>query len=451
MKGTNKVLVVDDDANIARICAHFLAQDGWEAESVPTAAEASAKILNDRRIGILFLDLRLPDRNGIDLLRELRSTHPKIKVIMISAHGTMESAVACMQEGAVDFLPKPFTRESILGAVMRASRFGRIEEEVTRLHTVLRERYQFANIVGGSLAMKGLYDRMGRAAETDSTITILGESGVGKDMVARAIHFNSRRSEGPFIPINCAALPGDLIESELFGYKKGAFTGASIDAVGLFRAADGGTVFLDEITEIPVATQSKLLRVLQDKKVRPVGGTEESEADVRVICSTNKDLDAEVAKGNFRQDLFYRISVITIHIPPLRERKEDIPSLVNHFIAKFNRDFHRSVRELEKEAMNLLANYEWLGNVRELEHALECAFAMSKGDVITLRDLPQQIRRASDRESPMDGILTLAAAEGRLVRRALAATGMNKSAAARMLGITRKRLYNLIRRHRLRT
>jgi transcriptional regulator with PAS, ATPase and Fis domain len=319
---------------------------------------------------------------------------------------------------------------------------------VTRLRRELERTYHFQGVVGTSKGMRDLFEKVHNAAQHDSHVLILGESGTGKDLVARTIHYNGVRAKGPFISVNCAALPGELIESELFGYRKGAFTGATSDSVGLFRAAHGGTIFLDEIVEMPPATQSKLLRVLQDKKVRPVGGTEEIPVDVRVLCATNRDIHEATKEKAFRKDLFYRVSVITFEIPPLRDRREDIPLLVDHFLRKFNERFGKSIKRVEPAALEVLKDYRWEGNVRELENAIESAFAMGQGATLKKRDFPGHVVESAEKDAAEEqGVTTLRDMEKEMVQRAMGVSRGNKSKAARLLGITRKRLYNLMDRY----
>jgi transcriptional regulator with PAS, ATPase and Fis domain len=325
-----------------------------------------------------------------------------------------------------------------------------LREEVTRLRRELRQQYNFDNIVGISRKMKEVYERIAAAADSDSTILIQGESGTGKDLIARSIHYNSVRSKEPFIALNCASIPANLIESELFGYKKGAFTGASADAIGILRSADRGTLFLDEIGDMPLGVQARLLRFLENKKVRPVGGVEETKVDVRVICATNQDLEVLVAENKFRKDLYYRISIIIINLPPLRERREDIPLLIDHFISKYNRDIRtRQVMGISKDAVEVLKNYEWDGNVRELENVIRRAFVLGKNPIITLEDLPEYLRKSVALEKPSSSdIRPLSEVEREMIQKALR-TIKNKTEVAKKLGISRKRLYNLIERYRI--
>jgi DNA-binding NtrC family response regulator len=448
-RGGVPVLVVDDDPQIAQICVHFLQREGFPTDAAGTRADAVRKVA-EGDVGIVLLDVRLPDGSGIDVLKEIKQSRPSTEVIMMTAHGSVDDVVECMKSGASDFVAKPFKRERLVAAVEQSYRVLSLQSEVDRLQTDLAKGFRFEGIIGQSRRMRELFDRIANAAQSDSTVLILGESGTGKDLVGRTVHFNGPRTKGPFIAVNCAALPGELIESELFGYKKGAFTGAMADTVGLFRAADGGTIFLDEVVEMPISTQSKLLRVLQERKVRPVGGTEEIPVNVRVICATNRELSKAVDQGDFRKDLYYRLTVLTLTIPPLRERKEDIPLLVDHFVRKFNAQFKKSIQGADPRAMEVLRSYRWEGNIRELENAIESGFALGKGPVLRVLDLPPHIVKASEGAlAAAEGVTTLKESERILVEKAMKVSKGNKSKASRLLGITRKRLYNIIRRFKL--
>ncbi|MBI2900993.1 MAG: sigma-54-dependent Fis family transcriptional regulator [Planctomycetes bacterium] len=445
------VLVVDDERQIANICVHFLKREGYSADAAYDGAEARRRIAEDGSVGVLFLDVRLPDTDGITLLKEIKRLQPNLEVVMITAHGTVDDAVACMKLGAADFIQKPFRKERLLAAAEQAVRVQSLRAEVGRLQMELKRNHRFEGVVAQSKRMRDLLEKLAHAAETDSTVLMLGESGTGKDLLARTIHYNGPRAKGPFIAVNCAALPSELIESELFGCKKGAFTGAVADSVGLFRAADGGTIFLDEIVDMPQPTQSKLLRVLQDRMIRPVGGTEERSVDVRVICATNREILKTVEQGQFRKDLYYRIGVISLTVPPLRERRDDIALLVEHFIRKCNERFRREVRGVEPAALEILKNHHWDGNVRELENTIEGAFALGRGTTITRKDLPQHIVASSEKAlAAGQGVMSLREAERAMVERALKVSEGNISKAARLLGSTRKRVYNLLERHGIR-
>ena len=445
-----KVLVVDDERQVARICAHFLQQAGWEADCAHDADEALSRLRDNDRYGIVFLDLKMPRKDGFQMLKEIKSFNRNLQVVMITAHANTEVAVECMKQEACDFVTKPFKRERVLAAVERAFRSRSMEQEVHRLQSEVQRRFQYENLIGRSRVMEELSEWIGRCAECSSPALILGESGTGKDLVARTIHYNSSRRDEPFIAVNCAALPRELIESELFGHRRGAFTGAVSDSVGIFRAANGGTVFLDEIVEMPPVVQAKLLRAVQERRVRPVGSTQEVSVDVRILAATNRDAAEAVEQGELREDLFYRISVISFKVPPLRDRLDDIPLLFDHFLRRFNNRSGRKLEGIESEALEALMHHRWGGNVRELENVIERGAVLCGSPKIGLKDLPEEITREAARPEPsLPPVMTLAQVERDAVRRALQSARGNVSKAARMLGITRKRLYRLARMYAL--
>ena len=447
-----KILVVDDEKHITDISSHCLRSAGWEVVTAATAEEGLDKLQADPSLAIVFMDLRLPGMSGLEALKAIRQKHSPVEVVMITAQGTLEGAVEAMQEGAADYIQKPFEKSRLLASVDRLLKVKNLEAEVRRLRQELQGRYEFTNIVGQSPPMKRLFEIMSSAAQNDATVLVLGESGTGKELVAKGIHYNGLRSKGPFIAVNCAALPGELIESELFGYKKGSFTGAVRDSVGLFKAASGGTLFLDEVLEMPSATQPKLLRALQEKKIRAVGGTDEVEVDVRLIAATNRDVQSALKQGSIREDLYYRLSVIPVTVPALRERREDIPLLVEFFVTRFGKENRRGVKGVDKSALEVLLRYGWPGNVRELENVLESACVLCKGESIQKGDLPAQILK--EVESGLDpalsesgGVTTLAESEKRLLEAAMKAVEGNKSKAAKALGVSRKKLYKMISKY----
>jgi len=369
----------------------------------------------------------------------------------MTGYGSIKNAIEAMKHGASDYITKPFDTNELLMTVSKIIQLSGLREEVTRLRSELQDKYRFENIVGASSGIRLVYEKIEAARKIESTVLISGESGTGKELVAKAIHYNGPRAAEPFVPINCAAMPADLIESELFGHKKGAFTGAVTDYEGLFRSADGGTIFLDEILDMPYGSQAKLLRVLQEKKIRPVGGTEEIPVNVRVIASSNRDVHEAVSKKNFREDLYYRLSVIQIKLPPLRRRLGDIPILVRHFISKYNLIFQRTVKGISKDALVPLTQYQWPGNVRELESTIEHAFAFGNSDMIYKFDLPgyitERIEAASHKLDDPKDVPTLSKAEGELLKQALIAAEGNKSRAAELLGISRPRLYKMMKKY----
>ena len=378
----DKILVVDDDLNILKVIKMRLEVEGYLVITATKAQEAM-KIIKEKEFDLALLDLKLAQENGIELMENIHKINPEIPVIILTAYGTIESAVEAMKKGAYSYLTKPFDYQELLIQIKNGIEKAKLSKEVKRLRGLIKEKYEFENIVGESEQMKKLLELVSRAAETDSNVYIHGESGTGKGIIARALHLASPRRNGPFVAINCAAIPETLLESELFGFEKGAFTGAIYSKKGLFVQANGGTIFLDEISEIPLSMQAKLLQALEDKKFYPLGGEKPIKVDVRIIAASNKDLEQEVKKGNFRSDLFYRIHVIPIKIPPLRERKEDIPLLAKHFLNKFTKKMKREIKGFSLAALKKMMLYSWPGNVRELENTVECAVAMCTQNIIT--------------------------------------------------------------------
>jgi DNA-binding NtrC family response regulator len=384
------VLIIDDEAEIRESLRTLLEIEGFEVEAAGTGEDGLARI-GDRAFDLVLLDLALPDRNGLDLLAELREQDASLSVIMITAYGTVENAVRAMQSGAVNFIQKPWDNEKLLADVRAAVARHRAEEENIQLKRALKQRYNFENIVGKSEPMLKIFDLVAQVAPSRSTILLQGESGTGKELIAKAIHLNSPRRERSFVPVNTGSMPPDLLESTLFGHVRGAFTSAIASKKGLFEIADHGTLFLDEIGTMNLDTQSKILRVLQDRKFMHLGGVQELQVDVRIIAATNVDLRQLVREGKFREDLFYRLNVITIDLPPLRERKEDIPLLVEHFVRKYSDENEKPIRHITPEALRLLVNYTWPGNVRELENVIERAVVLSSDTEIVPDLLPDHI------------------------------------------------------------
>lgn len=446
------VLVVEDDDAMRESCAKLFRLQGYGVVDACCASDALLEIAQRGDIDIVLTDLKMPEMDGLALLKDIKLIAPSVEVVLMTGYGNIKNAVEAMKHGAVDYITKPFDTNELLMTIDKIVQIKGLREEVSRLRSELHEKYRFDSIVGASASMQAVYEKIDAASKTDSTVLISGESGTGKELVAKATHYNGHRASRPFVPVNCAAIPGELIESELFGHMKGAFTGAIRDSMGLFRSADGGTIFLDEIVDMPSATQAKLLRALQEKRVRPTGGTQEVPVDVRVIASTNQDVEEAVRQGRFRHDLYFRVSVVRIELPPLRERLEDIPALVSHFIAKCNTASHRNVESISQEALEALGRYSWPGNVRELESVIESAFTFGKSDVIGTSDLPPHVteQAAAARPEPSgetEAVPTLLESERELLVRALAATGGNKLRAAELLGVSRPTLYNMIRRH----
>jgi DNA-binding NtrC family response regulator len=384
------VLIIDDEAEIRESLQTLLELEGYEVDTAASGEEGVSRT-SERAFDLVLLDLALPDRNGIDLLAELRAHDPDICVIMITAYGTVENAVRAMQAGAANFVQKPWDNEKLLADVRAAVARHRAEEENIQLKRALKQRYNFESIVGKSEPMLKIFDLVAQVAPSRSTVLLQGESGTGKELIAKAIHLNSPRRDRPFVPVNTGSMPPDLLESTLFGHVKGAFTSAIASKKGLFEVADRGTLFLDEIGTMSVDTQSKILRVLQDRKFMHLGGVHEVQVDVRIIAATNVDLRQHVREGKFREDLFYRLNVISIDLPPLRQRKEDIPLLVDFFLRKYSEENERPLRRVTPEALRPLLSYSWPGNVRELENVVERAVVLSSGVQVGADLLPDQI------------------------------------------------------------
>ncbi|HKF23763.1 MAG TPA: sigma-54 dependent transcriptional regulator [Candidatus Angelobacter sp.] len=384
------VLIIDDEAAIRESLETLLEFEGFNVEAAETGEEGLAR-LAEHPFDLVLLDFALPDRNGLEILADIRSRDPRLAVIMITAYGTVDNAVRAMQKGATNFIQKPWDNEKLLADVRAAVARRRAEEENEQLKRALKQRYNFENIVGKSEAMLRIFDLVGQVASSRSTVLIQGESGTGKELIAKAIHANSPRKNHPFVPVNTGSMPTDLLESTLFGHVKGAFTSAVSSKKGLFEVADGGTIFLDEIGTMSLETQSKILRVLQDKKFMHLGGVQEVQVDVRVIAATNIDLKVLTREGKFREDLFYRLNVITVDLPPLRSRPEDVPLLVAHFLAKFSTENGKGARQITPEALRPLMDYAWPGNVRELENVMERAVVLSNSPTVGIDLLPDYL------------------------------------------------------------
>ncbi len=454
-----RLLVVDDEENMVHFLTKLLRAEGFEVEGVGTG-EAALERLRAAPFELVLTDLKLPDTDGIEILKGARELQPEAVVVLITAYGTIESAIEAMRAGAYDYVSKPFRASEILQVVDKALERVRLRREVSQLRQAVAERFGFASLVGKSPKMQEVYTQIEKVAATRGTVLIQGESGTGKELVAKAIHFNSSRKSGPFVVIDCGAIPEALQESELFGHERGAFTGAIATKKGLFEEAHGGTLFLDEVAELAPGLQAKLLRALQDGEIRRVGGTKTLHVDARVIAATNRDLAAEVREGAFREDLFYRLNVFPIFLPPLRERREDLPLLVDHFLDRLARDGGKPPKRLSPEALRAMMTHPWAGNVRELEHALERAALLSEAETITDRDLPPEILAPKDEltvvlpDSAVSFKETMARlirdAETRLIRRALAQAGGNRTEAARILGISRRTLLYKLNEYNLR-
>src|SRR6201987_4278042 len=384
------ILIVDDEAEIRESLQIPLEMEGYEVETAGTGHQGLSRA-GERSFDLILLDLALPDRSGMEILADLRTHDPQLSVIMITAYGTVENAVRAMQSGASNFIQKPWDNEKLLADVRATVARRKAEEENIQLKRALKQRYNFEHIIGKSEAMLKIFDLVAQVAPSRSTVLLQGESGTGKELIGKAIHLNSQRRDRPFVPVNTGSMPPDLLESTLFGHVKGAFTSAIASKKGLFEVADKGTLFLDEIGTMSLDTQSKILRVLQDRKFMHLGGIHELQVDVRIIAATNVDLRQLVREGKFREDLFYRLNVITIDLPPLRQRKEDIPLLVEHFLRKYSQENERQYRRMTPEGLRPLISYSWPGNVRELENVIERAVVLSSGTEIGADLLPDQL------------------------------------------------------------
>ena len=442
-----KILVVEDEELMRSILRQLLNDAGYTvvtADRVDSAIEAFAA--ND--IAVTLTDIKMPGRDGLDLLDEIKSIDSEAVVIIMTAYSSVDSAVAALRKGAYDYVTKPFVNEDLLHTVKNAVTQRRLFSENRVLRRELRKKYSFTEIVGKSEALQKLLDLVNKVADTTANVLIQGESGTGKELVARSLHFNSSRADGPFLAINCGALPESLLESELFGHKKGSFTGAVADKNGLFRSASGGTVFLDEVGEMPPPLQVKLLRALQEHEVTPVGSSVAEGFDARIISATNKVLADEVEQHRFREDLYYRLNVIELTVPPLRERREDIPLLVKHFLSRAMRGNAGSAPTVSNDAMAALTNYDWPGNVRELANAIERAAILSSGE-IKYEDLPPKMQqKISAAKGQRDGVnLTLEDVERRYVLDVLARSEDDKTLAAHILGIDLSTLYRKLKRY----
>ncbi|PYN09518.1 MAG: hypothetical protein DME02_03155 [Candidatus Rokuibacteriota bacterium] len=443
-----KILVVDDERSILVLLKEALGQWGYQVTTTASAAEALG-ILKSELFDALITDIRMPDMSGLELLREVKKQDESIEVVMMTGYPTIASAVQALKEGAYDYLSKPLILDELRHLMSRMMERKFLRGEIHTLRARLGEELTVNELIGTSGPMERVKEIIGKVAVTDSPVLIEGESGTGKELVAAAIHRLSSRVKRSFIPVNCSAIPQDLLESEFFGHVRGAFSGAVADALGLFRGADEGTIFLDEIAELSPALQVKLLRVLQEMQVRPVGSTKAFPVDVRVIAATNRDLERAMTEGSFRQDLFYRLNVVRVTLPPLRERREDIPSLINHFLRRFNKRFHRDVRGVAPEALAALTAYTFPGNVRELENLIERAFAMGAREQIALNDLPS-LSKTPMTSTPVtspESVPALADVERELILKALAVFKDDKEAAARALGISRRTIYRRLKEY----
>ena len=446
MSAKPHVLVVDDDDSSRSLMRTILEEDGLRVTALSDGSEAIDFLDTDEALDAVVSDIRMQEADGLQVVDAYRARRPLVPVILVTAFGNIEGAIEAVRRGAFDYISKPYDVTNVKLVVDRALRQGQLAEENRRLKRSLSEKYKLENIVGRSDAMLQIYKTVARAAATDATVLVFGESGTGKELVARALHANSKRAAGSFVPVDCGAIAEGVLESELFGHAKGAFTGATGARRGVFEEASGGTIFLDEISSIGAGVQARLLRVLQEGEVRRVGESLPVRVDVRVVAATNKDLETEVKAGRFREDLFYRLNVVMLRLPPLRERREDIPLLAEHFAGRHAGERGATITSGARDA--LLA-YAWPGNVRELENAVARALALNPSGTILADDLPEPIGRVAGKRAPAGGDLTgdrptLAELDKRYAERVLRECGGNKTKAAELLGIDRKTLYRLL-------
>ena len=435
------VLVVDDELNQRNILKTILSAEGYETY-VAASGEEALKILKSYNPEVVLTDLKMEGMDGIQLLEKIKEQDNPPEVVLMTAFGTIPSVVEAMNKGAYSYLEKPLDKDRVLLNVRHALEKTRLLKENQNLQKALYDKFSIEGIVGDSTVIRKVIDITRKVSHNPVTVLILGESGTGKELIAKAIHYNSPRSSKPFTAINCAAIPENLLESELFGYEPGAFTGAITRKIGLFEASNGGTMFLDEVGDLPSMTQSKILRVLQEKEIRRIGGRDAIKVDVRIIAATNKDLEKEMKNGRFREDLYYRLRVVTIEIPPLRERREDIAQLVNYFLQRYNTEFGKRIKGVDEHAMNSLVEYHWPGNVRQVESVIERAVLMCESDTIRLQDIKSELRLSRhqslfDIDVPEEGIV-FEELEKELLKKAMEKANNVAARAARLLGMSYK-------------
>jgi DNA-binding NtrC family response regulator len=447
-KRRKRVLAIDDEPAMTEWLKVVLEHANYEVRTALIGVRGE-ELFRTWRPDAVLTDMMLPDIDGIELVRRFKEINPQAEVIVVSGQGNIPRAVEAIKAGASFFLEKPIDADGMLALLDKAMERTELQAENLQLKQKLQERYKFGNIIGRSKKMEELFELVESVAASEANILIQGENGTGKELIANAIHYNSKRSKGPFIKINCAAIPKDLIESELFGYKKGAFTGAMMDKEGLFEMAEGGSLLLDEIGEMPPYLQTKLLRVLQEREYRPIGSERIVHVDFRLICATNVDLEAALREGKLREDLYFRINTITLRVPPLRERTEDIPLLCDYFLDKFRQRYQKNVKTIAPAAYHLLIRNRWAGNVRELENAIERGVLVAKASEITVSDLPESIREESSptAEFVIPPHRTLAEIERMAILQTLQRTNWNKQEAAQILGLYRPTLYSKMKKH----
>ena len=456
-----RILVVDDEESIREFLDIMLRKEGYEVTCVEDGQKA-IDMLKKKTVDLIISDLQMPNVTGIELLKHVKETYPDLLFMLITAFGTTESAVEAMKMGAYDYITKPFKIDEVRINIANALRSRNLEVENRSLKKELEKEYSFQNLVGNSETMHRIYDLIKRVSETPTNVLVTGESGTGKEMVAKAIHYNGPLKDKPFVTVNCGAIPESLMESEMFGHKKGSFTGAVVDKSGLFEVADGGTLFLDEVGELPLTIQVKMLRAIQERVIRRVGGIDDTKVEVRIIAATNRDLEQMVGQGTFRQDLFYRLNVINIRTPSLRDRRDDIPLLANHFLAKYNNRLGKNIGAISREAMDLMKKYDYPGNVRELENIIERTVALEGGATILPESLPPFVNTPTGRKmASSDGIeitdegldldKVMGQIEKELLVKAIHATNGVKKKAAKLLGITFRSMRYRVEKYNLGT
>ncbi|MBP7736546.1 MAG: sigma-54-dependent Fis family transcriptional regulator [Spirochaetes bacterium] len=440
------ILIVEDDPRLRDALCKITAKEGYQPTGVESGEEALEKA-SEHVFALVISDLKLPGISGMQVLQSIRSATPDTSIIIITAYASVDTAVEAMKNGAEDYMVKPFSLDEIRIIINRVMERRGILIDNALLREQLKEKYSFDNIIGNSEPMIEVYKMINKVKDAKATVLVTGETGTGKELIARALHYNGARREKPFIPVNCCALTDSLLESQLFGYAKGAFTGALKDTPGLFELAEGGTIFLDEIGDTGASFQQALLRVLEGGEIQPVGSAERKKVDVRVVAATNKDLENTVKEGKFREDLFYRLNVITIPIPPLRDRKDDILPLALYFMTKYSKENSKAVNEITPEAKSILESYQWPGNVRELENTISKAVIFESGSRLTPDTFPERMRLPSN-ESPMSGedLMTLEEVSRAYIIKVLEMTGGNKAKASEILGINRTSLWRMIQR-----
>ncbi len=448
MKHKDRVLIIEDDKRLREVLKKILDKQGFDVETMADASGGITKIKTDF-CDIALTDLKMPGLGGIEVLKAIKKVSPQTYVVIMTAYGTIDSAVEAMKSGAFDYVTKPFKTEEILLVIKKALEDRDLRKKIQVLTEQVERKYGFENIIGKSKLMQDVFEMIRMVSKTDTTVLITGKTGTGKELVARAIHYNSKRKDEPFVVVNSSAIPETLLESELFGHVKGAFTGAHRDKRGLFQEAHQGTLFLDEIGAIPPSVQVKLLRAIEDEIITPVGETKGDKVDIRLIAATNHDLEQEVKRESFRDDLYYRLRVMSIHLPELKDRREDIPLLANHFLKRYNHSLKKEVKRISKDALRLLLDFHWPGNVRELEHAIERAVLVSDSEDILPEHLPPEIQFPEEtriKKAGEDG-KSLETVEKEYIKMILKKAGGHKSKAASILGMDRRTLYRKLKKY----